>query len=126
MELLKKVIIVALKFALFCFFLGLVIEFLFSFGGRRGQMAHQAREKTCYTNMRFILGAVEMYNMDVKKENMIHFSMPDVTTDTGVLDGYIKAKISKPEPGCFYRIVGDISKPNGRIVCPVHGSVEPD
>ncbi|MBF0542949.1 MAG: prepilin-type N-terminal cleavage/methylation domain-containing protein [Candidatus Riflebacteria bacterium] len=84
----------------------------------------QAREKACYANMRVILGAIEMYNMD--NSAMITSTMEDVTQTPTTLNGYLKGKISKPEVTCSYSIVGDITKPNGRIACTMHGTVESD
>ncbi len=84
----------------------------------------QAREKACYANMRVILGAVEMYNMD--HSDMITTDMGDPTDASSVLvsGGYLKGPIAKPETKCSYKIDGDISGV-GKIVCSeVHGSVE--
>jgi prepilin-type N-terminal cleavage/methylation domain-containing protein len=84
----------------------------------------QAREKACYANMRVILGAVEMYNMD-------HTTMMTSIADADVTDAskeltsgqYLKGQVSKPESGCSYGASGDLTG-QGRITCSVHGQVE--
>jgi prepilin-type N-terminal cleavage/methylation domain-containing protein len=84
----------------------------------------QAREKACYANMRVILGAVEMYNMD--NTAMITSTLGDVTGTVDTLSGYLKGKVNKPESSCAYSISGNITLPDGRITCATHGSVESD
>jgi prepilin-type N-terminal cleavage/methylation domain-containing protein len=82
----------------------------------------QARQKACYSNMRVILGAIEMYNMD-------HTQMMSTLADTdvqkgGVLvtEGYLKSAISRPENNCSYS--GTALDVNGLITCAGHGTVE--
>ena len=58
----------------------------------------QARQKACYSNIRVIQGAVEMYNMDVSGNDMLS----QLNGDLGALSGYIK-------------------NPTG-LVCPEYGS----
>jgi prepilin-type N-terminal cleavage/methylation domain-containing protein len=85
----------------------------------------QARQKACYANMRVILGAIEMYNMDHNK--MIE-SMGDAapTDKTGLLvsGGYLKAPVSTPENDCSY--LGEDLHDAGLIECNKHGTVEED
>ncbi|MEW6711274.1 MAG: prepilin-type N-terminal cleavage/methylation domain-containing protein [Candidatus Riflebacteria bacterium] len=77
----------------------------------------QAREKACYANMRVILGAVEMYNMD-------HTAMmKSVALDSLVSGKYLKSEITKPETGCSYSATGDLDG-TGLVQCEVHGTVE--
>ncbi|HNW34244.1 MAG TPA: hypothetical protein PKM25_04880 [Candidatus Ozemobacteraceae bacterium] len=79
-----------------------------------------AREKACYANMRVLLGAIEMYNMD----NPVMISTIDETTEDRMVDGkYLKTKLSKPDAGCAYSSSGEILK-DGKITCTVHGTVE--
>ena len=82
----------------------------------------QAREKACYANIRVILGAIEMYNMD-------HSAMKGTIADgdtqaAGILvtGGYLKTAVTKPETGCSY--AGANVDTTGRISCTVHGTVE--
>lgn len=83
----------------------------------------QTRDKACYANMRVILGAIEMYNMD--HQDMITTSLDDPTKAGSVLvkGKYLKHPLDPPEIGCNYRIVGDMTG-SGYITCDVHGSVE--
>ncbi len=77
----------------------------------------QAREKACYANMRVILGAVEMYNMD-------HTAMMKSVNLQALVSGkYLKSEISKPETGCSYSATGDLDG-TGLIQCAIHGIVE--
>lgn len=90
---------------------------------RRYGSPTQAREKACYANMRVILGAIEMYNMD--HNEMITTRMDDPTKPTSILvrEKYLKSPITPAETDCYYRIHGDVSG-NGVIVCDNHGTVE--
>ena len=82
----------------------------------------QAREKACYANMRVILGAVEMYNMD---NSDMTSSISDGWCQSGgggVTGEYLKKKISYPTPECSYG--GSSLTGGGTITCTVHGTVE--
>lgn len=79
----------------------------------------QAREKACYANMRVILGAVEMYNMD-------HTSMMD-SVDAGQLSTlaslkYLRRVPEYPTTKCSYK--GTSMEDGGLIHCDFHGTVE--
>ncbi|MBQ3644361.1 MAG: hypothetical protein II961_07160 [Candidatus Riflebacteria bacterium] len=75
-----------------------------------------AREKACYSNMRVLQGAVEMYNMD-------HATMmSNLDIPTLVKEGYLKGELRGPEPDCDYFSKGDLSK-DGCIFCKRHGCV---
>jgi len=78
------------------------------------------RERACYANMRVLLGAIEMYNMD----NAVMINTVDGTTEDRMIDGkYLKSRLSRPEPGCCYSSAGNLQD-NGFISCSVHGPVE--
>jgi len=79
----------------------------------------QAREKACYANIRVLLGAIEMYNMD---NSAMESSMNSGVIDTLVSGNYLKGGISKPETNCGY--LGTNLTGQGRISCGVHGTVE--
>jgi len=79
-----------------------------------------SREKSCYANMRVLLGAIEMYNMDNAK------MMESVDSDTmkRLKDGqYLKADLTPPEVNCSYSNDGNLAEA-GRITCVNHGGVE--
>ncbi|MFZ5951051.1 MAG: hypothetical protein ACOYXC_10120 [Candidatus Rifleibacteriota bacterium] len=105
------------------FFLLMFVAIILPFGSRRGHRSEHGREKACYANMRVILGAVEMYNMD-------HTSMindlrdRDATSEDGILiqGKYLKSPISRPETKCRYS--GYNLSSDGQIVCEEHGTVE--
>lgn len=79
----------------------------------------QAREKACYANMRVILGAVEMYNMD-------HTSMMDTVNAANIKklaqSKYLRRVPEKPTTKCSYN--GTSMENGGIIHCNFHGTVE--
>ena len=79
-----------------------------------------AREKACFSNIRVIHCAVEMYNMDF--EDMIKHIEPD-TINTLIKGKYLKSEPSKPETTCEYKSIGDLTK-DGKIFCKYHGDIE--
>jgi|GEM_PF-5156636 len=82
----------------------------------------EARKKACYANMRVILGATEMYNMD---HSVMKKSLNDEDVRQSgelVKEGYLKSGVTSPEPGCKYFSEGDLTG-NGQIRCTVHGTV---
>ncbi|MFZ2957506.1 MAG: hypothetical protein WA705_11495 [Candidatus Ozemobacteraceae bacterium] len=83
----------------------------------------QARVKACYANMRVMLGAVEMYNMD--NSVLLSKITEDDVSATGILVSkqYLKSAISHPETGCSYSSSGDLTA-TGKIRCALHGFVE--
>jgi competence protein ComGC len=78
----------------------------------------QAREKSCYANMRVLQGAVEMFNMD-HTEMMKTLTISQLTGNAG----YLKGSPTCPHGERAYFSVGDLSNA-GIVVCPVHGAVE--
>lgn len=82
----------------------------------------QARHKACYANMRVLMGAVEMYNMDHTENEMIHV-LTEREIDLLVQGKYLKSEISRPEQDCTYGTVGDLTG-TGIVCCSVHGTVE--
>ncbi len=79
-----------------------------------------ARQKACFSNLRVIQGAVEMYNMD-NSVMMDTLSNDQVANpDTGNLKGYIKAVVG-PETSCSYK--GDKLSEDGEVTCGYHGSL---
>lgn len=75
-----------------------------------------ARQKSCYANIRVILGAVEMYNMDSSQ------MMDTLVINDLVSQGYLKNEPAKPESDCNYQ--GTSLTGNGVIKCDRHGAVE--
>ncbi len=83
----------------------------------------QARGKACFANMRVLLGAIEMYNMDHTELVTNNIGDPTDPDNFLVKGGYLKGPLSKPESGCTYGVIGDISG-TGHIFCTVHGTVD--
>lgn len=77
----------------------------------------QARQKACQANLRVILGAVEMYNMDQE------VPMKDLRLDLLVKNKNLRAMITPPTPDCSYYSTGDLST-DGVLHCRAHGSIE--
>lgn len=78
----------------------------------------QAREKSCYANMRVILGAVEMYNMD----NSTMFSTLANDFTALITGGYLKQSPVCPSTGGQYS--GSALDSTGKVVCNVHQAVD--
>ena len=79
------------------------------------------REKACFSNLRVIQGAVEMYNMDVDSKNL----MKTLDLDILVKGNYLKKLPDKPEESCLYMSYGDLSSHTESLVfCNYHGDIE--
>ena len=79
-----------------------------------------ARQKACFSNIRVITGAIEMYNMD----NNIKISVVnDNMLEELVRNKYLKSLPTLPESKCEYRSEGDVSA-NGYVYCEYHGDIE--
>jgi prepilin-type N-terminal cleavage/methylation domain-containing protein len=78
----------------------------------------QAREKSCYANMRVIQGAIEMYNMD-NSSMMTDLTIANLTGDAG----YLKSEPKCPSNTGAYSPAGDMSNA-GKITCSVHNTVD--
>lgn len=81
----------------------------------------EARSKACYSNQRVLMGAVEMYNMDVPDKDTIH-ELDNKTIEILIEKHYLKP-LTYPEPECSYISEGDLLKDAGYIRCKFHGSV---
>ncbi len=71
---------------------------------------------TCYSNLRVIQGAVEMYNMDIKT------MMSDLDIERLLEGKYLKEKPRSPRPECRYFSDGDLTD-TGEICCELHGGL---
>ena len=75
-----------------------------------------ARQKACFSNIRVLTGAMEMYNMD--HNTMMH----TLDIDALVKGGYLKSAPTSPEPDCEYYSEGDLTE-DGVICCKRHGNI---
>ncbi len=78
--------------------------------------------KACAANMRVLLGAVEMYNMD----KPVKLDMVDEKVIARLVrESYLKMPLSRPDPGCSYsgRDLVRSTNPDECIRCVVHGTV---
>ncbi len=75
-----------------------------------------SREKSCYSNIRILQGAVEMYNMDNK------VLMDNLEIDILKSGNYIKEKPVSPETSCAY-LGNDLSN-EGTVYCTYHGDMQ--
>ena len=75
-----------------------------------------ARQKACYSNIRVIQGAVEMYNMD--SANM----MNSLKTEDLISGHYLKEKPVAPETQCDYK--GENLENEGSVFCNFHGDLQ--
>lgn len=79
------------------------------------------REKNCFSNLRVITGAVEMYNLDNPPKNQ----MRSLELQTLVNGHYLKSIPTGPDVSCKYFSDGDLSVASeGIIACKYHGDRE--
>jgi len=77
----------------------------------------QAKVDACFANMRVILGATEIYNMD-NSTMLTGVDIPRLISGS-----YLKSPIIYPDPKCSYSAIGDLSG-TGVVFCSLHGSLE--
>ena len=75
-----------------------------------------AREKACFSNIRVLQGAVEMYNLD--NETM----MESLEIDKLVKGKYLRDVPQGPEPDCEYYSDGNLTN-DGEVACRRHGKL---
>ena len=81
-----------------------------------------ARQKSCYSNIRIISGAIEMYNMDVPT---MMLECNDANQAILVTGKYLKkVLVNEPERSCQYSSTGDLTG-DGIVTCNYHGSADP-
>ena len=74
---------------------------------------YSTRTKTCWSNIRVIQGAVEMYNMDVA-------TMAKTLDIPELIKGkYLRSEPLLPEKDCYYDSYGDLSQ-DGFVYCTRH------
>lgn len=108
------------RWGIYLAILGIILAILIP---PRRHTREPAREKACYANMRVVLGAVEMYNMD---HSIMVSTINDTDLDTDgflVRGQYLKSRINRPETDCRYGTIGDLTR-DGKIICARHGTVE--
>ena len=104
------------------FILLLVLFFycLFNIGGGLPRFhrhhAHSSPQKACYSNIRVIQGAVEMYNMDSS------IMMENLDFDYLIEGHYLKQKPTGSEKNCNYVAEGNLTE-DGYIYCEKHGDI---
>ena len=98
----------------------IISVFIFFIFGRNSSDASYREQKRCYSNLKIIMSAVEMYNSD-NPTNLMN------SLDTNILinSKYLKGPIETPVPCCSYYSSGTLSL-DGRIVCCVHGGLNID
>lgn len=74
------------------------------------------RDKICFSNIRVLQGAVEMYNMDSQEMMSVY------DEEILIKGGYLKSRPNKPSPECQY--LGTDLDGVGSVYCTYHGDVE--
>jgi hypothetical protein len=113
-----KVIFNVILFSLCCFFI--IDRYL-----NRNSVWEKSRKKACYVNMRLLLGAVEMYNLD--HATCIKSLIPDHYADKNsilISQKYLRNYLVRPTENCAYYSRGDLSTVDSAIFCREHGAVE--
>ena len=113
-----KVIFNVILFSLCCFFI--IDRYL-----NRDSAWEKSRKKACYANMRLLLGAVEMYNMD-HSTCIKAISQSDYSDKNSILisQKYLRNYLVLPTENCTYYSRGDLSTVDSAIFCREHGAVE--
>ena len=100
-----------------CLFpIGLIIFNIYSSSPNFKKARQGAREKACYSNIRVIQGAVEMYNMDSPD------MMQNLNMHTLIAGNYLKEEPLYPEVSCGY--LGSNLDNNGSVFCEYHGDLQ--
>ena len=79
----------------------------------------RSRQKACYSNIRVLTGATEMYNMDVKEENL----MKSLDIEPLINNKYLKEKPIPTEVSCRYLSTYN-DKDGLYIWCDYHGDIQ--
>ncbi len=111
----------AIDYILYTYFI--IVAFLVFIGSTPWLPAtrRSARDKSCYSNIRVLLGAAEMYNMDT---SVMVTKMDERFASSLKAKNYLKETPRCPETNSFdYFSNGDISK-SGYIWCKYHGDLE--
>ena len=98
------------------------VLYLMAIPNNSPKTSRKKRQAACFSNQRVLMGAVGMYNMEVKKtEDMMHYLIQEPL----IKGGYLKTAISEgPERSCKYFSKGDLAiVDNGYIYCNYHGDV---
>ena len=99
------------------------IVFILTSMGAPGYSTPRAstRQKACYSNIRVLYGAIEMYNLDHKDTFK---ELNEKTLNSLYDEKCLKGEINLPTPRCNYRSEG-IIKENGEgyIYCDYHGDI---
>ena len=111
----NSLIIIILAFVLFC--LPVLIAVLGTPNVTRSRAS--AKRAACFSNIRTLQGAVEMYNMDNPE------SMKFLDVDTLVKNKYLKNYPTPPETNCRYSSEGDLTQ-DGSVYCKFHGNIDPE
>ncbi len=75
-----------------------------------------SKQKACYSNIRVIQGAVEMYNMDASE------LMSELNIDYLTNGHYLKVKPDHPDKPCSYQ--GSKLEDDGSVYCTFHGDIQ--
>ena len=110
------------KIAMYVYIIGVIVTVLIAPVPRFSKHGHSriSRDKTCYSNIRVIQGAVEMYNMD--HETMISSLSDSETLKPTILKGYLRP-VTHHEPMCYYKGL-DLEKGDVGIYCEYHGDID--
>ena len=78
--------------------------------------------KTCFANQKILLGAIEMYNMDVPNDQKIKTLDNEAIINKLVEKNYLNKKnFNKSKEDCVFLSKGDLTK-DGFVFCKKHGN----
>ena len=89
---------------------------------RKCTRRHDPR-KSCYSNIRVLQGAIEMYNMDNITMMTTYLNLNDLKNGNYIKKVEDFSYPNTPEKSCKYCILGDITL-EGQVYCQFHGTVD--
>ena len=78
-------------------------------------------KKSCFNELRFLSGAIEMYNMDNKQQMTV---LNDENIKILIEKQYLKEYPRSVTPKCKYVSAGDLASDSGVIYCEAHGDCD--
>ncbi len=117
-------VITAIGIGVVAFFALIMVSILLAMATPNFEMSRaEARRKSCFSNIRVLSGAIEMYNMDNTS-----FISTDLNLKELVKGRYLKSEKNftdpdlLPEKSCEYHIRGDFTQ-DGLVYCKYHGDI---
>ena len=96
-----------------------ILSFIIALPNFKKDVGRNDPQKACYSNIRIIQGAIEMYNMDNSS------MMCDIDIERLIQGKYLKEPRQLPKKECKYLANGNLSE-EGQVYCQHHGGMNFD